>query len=47
MSTNSKNDFVTQRIEALDKFQDTEAAYVLFWNNYDRCVLFWNNDDVF
>ena len=33
MSTNSKNDFVTQRIEALDKFQDTKAEYVLFLNN--------------
>ena len=33
MSTDSKNHFVKQRIEALGKFQDTEAEYVLFLNN--------------
>ena len=33
MSTNSKNDFVKQRIEALGKFKDTEAEYILFLNS--------------
>ena len=33
MSTNSNNDFVKQRIEALGKFEDTEAEYVLFLNS--------------
>ena len=33
MTTDSKQDYVQQRIEAIEKFETTNAEYILFLNN--------------